>query len=118
LGCFKQAVLVLRWSGTTPCWCNWPRTTRSARRRRRYLHEGINVLAARQPSLHSVLLAATLAGHSHVNLDGTLIYTDRRAAVFKMTFNALRHISLDPGMIGVNVTAALVLLHVEHGRIT
>jgi len=45
----------------------------------RYLHEGITVLAALQPSLHSVLLAAKLAGHSHVNLDGTLIYTDRCA---------------------------------------
>jgi DDE superfamily endonuclease len=35
------------------------------------------VLAACQPTLHSALLAAKLAGHSHVNLDGTLIYTDR-----------------------------------------
>ena len=39
-------------------------------------------------------------------------------AVLKMTFKALRHVSLDPGMIGMIVAAALVLLHVEHGRTT
>ena len=39
-------------------------------------------------------------------------------AVLKMTFKALRHVSLDPGMIGRIVAAALVLLHVEHGRTT
>jgi hypothetical protein len=204
----------------------------------RYLHEGITVLAACQPSLHSALLAAKLAGHSHINLDGTLIRTDRCAtpgptpgvdlwwsgsigkhhhhggniqvisspdgwplwtspvrpgrehdltclkahpeiltaltawtgddlpvladlgyegeaatftlpvkkptgaahtdadtqlnllqahararaeqanAVLNMTFKALRHVSLDPGRIGQIVAAALVILHVEHGRTT
>jgi hypothetical protein len=39
-------------------------------------------------------------------------------AVLKMTFKALRHGSLDPSMIGLIVAAALVLLHVEHGRTT
>lgn len=39
-------------------------------------------------------------------------------AVLKMTFKALRHVSLDPGTIGHIVAAALVLLHVEHGRTT
>ena len=39
-------------------------------------------------------------------------------AVLKMTFKALRHVSLDPGAIGRIVAAALVLLHVEHGRTT
>jgi hypothetical protein len=43
----------------------------------RYLHEAIDVLAAAAPRLHGALLAARLAGHSHVNLDGTLIRTDR-----------------------------------------
>jgi hypothetical protein len=47
----------------------------------RYLHEAIDVLAAAAPSLHGALLAARLAGHSHVNLDGTLIRTDRSKAV-------------------------------------
>jgi len=35
-----------------------------------------------------------------------------------MTFKALRHVILDPGAIGLIVAAALVLLHVEHGRTT
>ena len=42
-----------------------------------YRDEGISVLAARRPSLHGALLAAKIAGHSHVIVDGTLIYTDR-----------------------------------------
>jgi hypothetical protein len=37
------------------------------------------VLAARRPSLHGALLAAMIAGHSHVITDGTLIYTGRVA---------------------------------------
>jgi hypothetical protein len=45
----------------------------------RYLHEGIEVLAARQPTLHGALLAAKAAGYSHINLDGTLMATDRIA---------------------------------------
>ena len=43
----------------------------------RYLHEGIDVLAAQPPGLHGVLLAARLAGHTHLGLDGTLVRTDR-----------------------------------------
>jgi hypothetical protein len=39
-------------------------------------------------------------------------------AVLTMTFKALRHVSLDPGRIGQIVAAALVILHVEHGRTT
>jgi hypothetical protein len=35
-----------------------------------------------------------------------------------MTFKALRHVSLDPSMIGKIAAAALVLLHIEHGRTT
>jgi hypothetical protein len=42
-----------------------------------YLHEGLDLLAARKPSLPAALLAAKIAGYSHVNIDGTLIYTDR-----------------------------------------
>jgi hypothetical protein len=44
-----------------------------------YLHEGIDVLAARAPGLHGALLAAKAAGYSHVTIDGTLIETDRVA---------------------------------------
>jgi DDE superfamily endonuclease len=201
----------------------------------RYVHEGVDVLAARQPSLPAALLAAKMAGHPHINIDGTLIRTDRcstpgptdgvdlwwsgkhhhhggniqvisspdgwplwtspvrpgrehdttclrthpemlpalalwtgddlpaladlgyegeadlftlpvkrppgtthtpenvqlnllqaharaRAeqanAVLKMTFKALRHVSLDPSTIGRIVAAALVILHIEHDRTT
>jgi len=78
LGCFTQAVVVLRWllDGT--------RLTQLARDNTigkstayTYLHEGITVLAAQAPGLHSALLAAKMAGHSHVIIDGTLIETDR-----------------------------------------
>src|SRR3954449_11645316 len=43
----------------------------------RYLHEGIDVLAAQAPDLHQVLEAGQAAGWTHVTLDGTLIATDR-----------------------------------------
>lgn len=39
-------------------------------------------------------------------------------AVLNMTFKALRHVSPDPGMIGPIVAAAVVLLHIDHGRTT
>lgn len=76
----KHAVLVLRW---------FLDNTRLSQLRRdntigkstayRYLHEGIDALAARAPDLHTALEAAKAAGHTHVNLDGTLIPTDRVA---------------------------------------
>jgi hypothetical protein len=43
----------------------------------RYLHEGIDVLAAQAPDLHQVLEAGKAAGWTHVTVDGTLIRTDR-----------------------------------------
>src|SRR4051812_23312693 len=43
----------------------------------RYLHEGIDVLAAAAPGLRGALLAARAAGHSHVTVDGTLVRTDQ-----------------------------------------
>lgn len=78
LSCFKQSVLVLRWmlDGT--------RMTQLVRDNNiststgyDYLHEGITVLAAQAPGLHSALLAAQAAGYDYVLLDGTLIETDR-----------------------------------------
>jgi len=39
----------------------------------RYLHEGIDVLAAAAPGLRGALLAARSPGHAHVTVDGTLI---------------------------------------------
>jgi hypothetical protein len=46
----------------------------------RYLHEGIDVLAAHTPDLRQVLAAAQREGLAHVNLDGIVIPTDRVAA--------------------------------------
>jgi hypothetical protein len=80
LTCHEQSILILRWfldgariaqlaidnaiTGTTAY---------------DYLHEGIDVLAARAPSLRSALIAAKMAGYSHVSIDGTIIETDRCA---------------------------------------
>ncbi|HSV66011.1 MAG TPA: transposase family protein [Mycobacteriales bacterium] len=78
LGTYKQAVLVLRWlfddtrtSALARDSGIWTSTAYA------YRDDGVAVLAARQPSLHGALLAATTAGHTHVVVDGTLIYTDR-----------------------------------------
>jgi hypothetical protein len=43
----------------------------------RYLHEGIDALAAQAPDLHEVLERGKAAGWTHVTVDGTLIRTDR-----------------------------------------
>lgn len=235
LCCFSQAVLILRW------FLDGTRLAQLARDNMiskstayDYLHEGIDALAGQAPSLSGALLAAKMAGHTHVIIDGTLIETDRvstpgptagvdlfwsgkhhnhggnvqvitapdgwplwtsevrpgrehdttavrthaeilpalaeiaedlralgdlgyegesdtitvafkkpqhgdldcvqqqfnkahngiRAvgergnALLKMTFRALRNVSIDPWAIGQIVKAALVLLHVEHGRTT
>jgi hypothetical protein len=78
LGTYKQAVLVLRW------FLDDTRMSALARDNNiavstayEYRDEGIAVLVACRPSLHGALLAAKAAGHSHVIVDGTLIYTDR-----------------------------------------
>jgi DDE superfamily endonuclease len=46
----------------------------------RYLHEGLTVLADHAPDLSTALERATAAGYTHLNLDGTVIRTDRVAA--------------------------------------
>ena len=75
---FHHAVLVLRWL--------FDDTRMSALARDNgiglstaydYRDEGIAVLAALKPSLLGALLAAKAVGHTHVIVDGTLIYTDR-----------------------------------------
>lgn len=45
----------------------------------RYLHEGINLLAAQAPDIHTAIERAGPAGLTHLLLDGTLIRTDRVA---------------------------------------
>jgi hypothetical protein len=78
LSCFKQAVLVIRW------FLDGTRVTQLATDNAigrstayDYLHEGIDSLASQAPGLESALLAAKMAGYSHVNIDGTVIETDR-----------------------------------------
>ena len=76
--CYRQALMVLRW---------FRDDTRLRMLARdaglgistayRYLHEGIDVLAAQAPDLHEVLDRARTEGWSHLDLDGTLIHTDR-----------------------------------------
>lgn len=78
LGCYRQAVLVLRWftDGTRLAQLIGDNRLSSSTAYR-YLHEGIDVLANSAPGLRGALLAARAAGHTHVSVDGTLIYTDR-----------------------------------------
>ena len=78
LGCYRQAVLILRWfvDGTRLAQLAGDNAI-SASTAYRYLHEGIDALAAQAPGLRGALLAARAAGHAHVHVDGTLIRTDR-----------------------------------------
>jgi DDE superfamily endonuclease len=76
LGCYRQAVLVLRWFVDGTRLAQLAADHRIGRSTAyRYLHEGIDVLAA--AALRGALLAARAAGHPHVTVDGTLIRTDR-----------------------------------------
>jgi hypothetical protein len=78
LGCYRQAVLVLRWFVDGTRLAQLATDNRIGRSTAyRYLHEGIAVLAAAAPGLRGALLAARAAGHAHVTVDGTLVRTDR-----------------------------------------
>ncbi|MEU9710449.1 transposase family protein [Streptomyces sp. NPDC047967] len=82
LGPFRQAVLVLRWfreRGCVHCLAHDAGTSQATGYR--YLHEGIDVLAEKAPDLHEVLSRCQREGVTHVNLDGTLIESDRLAGV-------------------------------------
>ncbi|GAB2331862.1 IS5-like element IS470 family transposase [Streptomyces variabilis] len=82
LGPFRQAVLVLRWFRERGCvHCLARDAGISQATGYRYLHEGIDVLAAQAPDLHEVLDHCRRTGMTHVILDGTLIETDRLAGV-------------------------------------
>lgn len=81
LGAFKQGILVLRW------FVDGTRLAQLARDNQisvptayRYLHEGLTVLADHAPDLSTALERAAAAGYTHLNLDGTVIRTDRVAA--------------------------------------
>lgn len=81
LGVFKQAVLVLRWfiDGTRLAQLARDNTISTATTYR-YLHEGLTVLADHAPDLSTALERAAALGYTHLNLDGTVIRTDRVAA--------------------------------------
>ena len=80
LTCQEQAILILRWflDGTRIAQLAVDNTIAETTAYD-YLHEGIDVLAVRSPSLKSALIAAKAAGYSHVSIDGTIIETDRCA---------------------------------------
>jgi hypothetical protein len=50
--------------------------------------------------------------------NGVRAIGERGNALLKMTFKALRNISLNPWRIGTIVAAALVILHIDHHRTT
>jgi hypothetical protein len=76
--CSAQAVLVLRWFREDAAMKVLAADAGvSIATGYRYLHEGIDVLAAQAPDLHEVLEQGKAAGWTHVTLDGTLIETDR-----------------------------------------
>src|SRR5437762_10214481 len=78
LSCVKQAILVIRWflDGTRVAQLAGDNAIGRSTVYD-YVHEGVGVLAVQAPSLESALLAAKMAGYDHVNIDGTLIETDR-----------------------------------------
>ncbi|ONH26403.1 hypothetical protein BL253_24780 [Pseudofrankia asymbiotica] len=61
----------------------------------------------------------TLDQQNHNRMHNPLRAVGERAnALLKVTFRALRNVTLDPWKIGQIVKAALVILHTEHGRTT
>lgn len=78
LGCFAQAVLLLRFMRQRAAVADLARdNTVSLSSAYRYLHEALDVLADQAPDLADVIEDALKAGHEHLLLDGTSIPTDR-----------------------------------------
>ncbi|WP_432489694.1 transposase family protein [Kineococcus sp. SYSU DK018] len=78
LGCFAQAVLLLRFMRQRAAIADLARdNTISLSSAYRYLHEALDVLAAQAPELPEVVADAVHSGTEHFLLDGTLIPTDR-----------------------------------------
>jgi hypothetical protein len=78
LGCYRQAVLVIRWflDGTRLAQLAVDHEI-GASTAYRYLHEGIDALAVCAPDLPEAIAAARASGSTHLNLDGTVVQTDR-----------------------------------------
>jgi hypothetical protein len=80
LGVFAQAVLICRFLLDATRVAHLARDNAiGVSTAYRYVHEALDVLAAQAPGLRPALLAAHAAGHTHVNLDGTLIPANRVA---------------------------------------
>ncbi|WP_432537471.1 transposase family protein [Kineococcus arenarius] len=78
MGCFAQAVLLLRFMRQRAAVADLARdNTISLSSAYRYLHEALDVLAAQAPDLSEVVAEAVRRGTEHLLLDGTLIATDR-----------------------------------------
>lgn len=78
LGCYRQAVLVIRWflDGTRIAQLAVDNGIGGSTAYR-YVQEGIDMLAACAPEMAEAMAAAKAAGHGHLNLDGTVVATDR-----------------------------------------
>lgn len=78
LGCYRQAVLVIRWflDGTRVAQLAVNNGIGKSTAYD-YLHEGIDILAGAAPDLTEAIGAARAAGAGHLNLDGTVVRTDR-----------------------------------------
>jgi hypothetical protein len=78
LGGYRQAVLVIRWflDGTRLAQLAVDHGIGTSTAYR-YLHEGIDALAAAAPALPEAIAAAKASGSTHLNLDGTVVRTDR-----------------------------------------
>ena len=66
---------------------------------------------------HSATLSVNQQCYNALH-SATRALAERGNALLKVTFTALRHVTISPGRIGAMVAAALVLLHVEHHRAT
>ncbi len=76
-----QVLLVLRWlRHRADLHCLAQDAAISDATAYRYLHEGLEVIAAHAPDLHQVVDTAHAAGAAYLCLDGTLVPTDRVAA--------------------------------------
>lgn len=83
--------------------------------------DGEGSVADRSPADGAPVIAvANCSAGLWLNQDhnGIRAVGERGNALPKMTFKALRNISVDPWRIGAIVAAALVLLHFEHARTT
>ena len=65
--------------------------------------------------IHGATLTEDQACYNALH-SATRALAERGNALLKVTFTALRHVTVSPGRIGAMVAAALVLLHLEHHR--